>query len=610
MVMVSMTAGFGGVPMHAQAASTSGKYGLTVSSDGTMELAGKPFYGYGVNLYTTFQKHLSNALDDTYKDEFALMKKYNIPFVRIPFSGYEASYYDVYDNQKDTLFSVMDDVVSEAEKTHIGIIVSLMWWDPALSARVGEMRSAMGNVNSKTMQYAKQYVADIVKRYVNRPGIWGWEIGNEYNLTADLCDKNLQNYLWPAGVASMPITPSGFNYYSSGELHTFYSEIAKEIRKYDSYRMIDSGNGDMRTASKAMHNASEKMNKTTHLWDIDWTTDTLNDFYDMNDYYTPDPLNTTCVHFQNGTNGSSNPSYIFNFNVWGRTVSTLDYLKEFVNAAKRARKGLYFGEMGDFIDMEAASDAATKFQQLVDWIDQAGVQISSTWQFTQSPTKLVASDVGIEGRKLNILSAKNLAYQSAGKQDISIAWTDARTSIPSQSTQQPASSSRGSTSTTKPGTKTTSNAAASGTQNASSAVSDLRIPVDQYLVSSSTKLTIHDDDSTIEIAKPVTLSIFRKSLKMRSGYTMQVSNAGGSELTEDTEVVSDGCAVLITSPDGKTRTFTVKIPSGESSAVSSKTSTTPKKNGFPVWAMVLLSLVFLGGAGAGVYFGVFHKRIH
>ena len=41
--------------------------------------------------------------------------------------------------------------------------------------------------------------------------------------------------------------------------------------------MITSGNGDMRGASKAMNAASAKKD-SNHLWNVDWTVDSLIDF--------------------------------------------------------------------------------------------------------------------------------------------------------------------------------------------------------------------------------------------------------------------------------------------------------------------------------------------
>lgn len=622
-----MAAGILAAQPGAVEAAQGQRYGLTVSSDGTILLEGKPFYGFGVNLYTSFLKHLENPLNETYKEEFALMKRYNIPFVRIPFSGYQANYYDQFDEDPEVLFHYMDDVVAEAERQQVGIIASLMWWDPALSAHVGEKRAAMGDAGSKTMAYAKKYVAAIVQRYAGRPGIWGWEIGNEYNLTADLCDRGLKNYLWPDGLSSMPIEPSGFNYYTTAELQVFYREIAKEIRKYDSYRMISNGNGDMRSASKAMHDASSRLNTKTHLWDIDWTEDSFDDFQYMNAYLTPAPMDTICFHLQHGTLNGDPPQYMLEMRRWGKTVSSLDYFKGYVAAAKKAKKGLYFGEMGDFIDMETAADLPEKFGQVLDWVVESGIQIASTWQFGGSPENLVASDVGREGMKLNGMSARNLAFRQAGKQDLSKAWSDVKAATTTARPQtkapgKPTSATKGKTATiagttSRVKSKTTPATAVNGGTTATGS-GDSRPAVDTYMVSVSTKLTIDAAADAIVLEAPVTLDVFTRSVRLRDGYRLQVFDTEQAEITNAQALVQDGCAVQVTDPQGaELRRFTVQVtakPAGGGTAAA--TTATGRidgspKGGLPAWALALIIagiVLLLGGAGAGVYFGYYRNR--
>lgn len=611
----------------AQVQAAQGKrYGLTVAADGTLMLEGKPFYGFGVNLYTSFQHHLENPLNEKYKEEFALMKKYNIPFVRVPFSGYQASYYDQFDADPEMVFGFMDDVVAEAEKQNIGIIASLMWWDPALSAHVGEKRASMGDVNSKTMAYAKKYVAAIVKRYADRPGIWGWEIGNEYNLTADLCDPKLEGYLWPDGLPTMPIEKSGFNYYTSAELQIFYREIAKEIRKYDSYRMISNGNGDMRGASRAMNRASNAMDKSTHLWTIDWTEDSKDDFDYMNAYLTPSPMDTVCFHLQHGTLDGNPPQYVLEFRRWGKTVSTLEYFQGYVSAAKKAKKALYFGEMGDFMDMETAPDLEEKFNQVLDWVTESGIQIASTWQFGASPENLVASDVGREGMKLRSMSERNLAYRKAGKQDLSKAWTDVKpTTRPSDPTTVPTEATTTAPTKVPTGTQQPTRPTADRTDgttpgSGSHPTSNEGAEVSYYMQTSSTKLTIDEQTDTIVIDKAVALDVFERSIVFRSGYGMKVWDSDNQELSDARATVDSKCTVAVYDPDGlEIRRFRVEEKSIDAAAdtTTAENRTTAlgggaKKSGLPVWALVLIitgAVLVLGGGGAGLYFGVLKKRM-
>ena len=199
----------------------------------------------------------------------------------MPLCGFYPTYYDLYDSDPELVFTYMDKVINEAEKNGIGIIASLMWWDPAIAAHVGEKRAYMGIEGSKTLEYAKNYTAAIVQRYADHPAIWGWEIGNEYNLNADLCDKNLKDFLWYQNAPGMTYDNiDGYDYYTSAELNCFYTEIAKVIRRYDDYRMISTGNSEMRPFARALWEGSQKIN-SKHLWNLKWDTDTYEEFVKM-----------------------------------------------------------------------------------------------------------------------------------------------------------------------------------------------------------------------------------------------------------------------------------------------------------------------------------------
>ena len=398
------------------------QYGLHVEKDGTITLAGKPFYGFGVNLYTAFVHCYERPETATYREQLALMKFYNIPFVRMPLSGYLPNYYKDFDRDPEAMMDKMQLVLDEAERQQIGIIVSLMWWDPAVSGHMGEKRSAMGDPSGRTVDYARGYTALLVERFKHHKAVWGWEIGNEYNLTADMCDPKLQNHLWSDGIASLPLSGvTAMDYYTTTELHNFYTEIAKEIRAHDTFRLISSGNGDMREFAFHLHQSAHR-NPITHLWTKDTTIDSLDQFYDMNAYLTPDPMDTVCFHLQHGSLNDTPPHYDYIVPRFGRSdVSHLEYFHEYKNAAKRLNKGLFFGECGDFMDMEAAPDIEEKFQMIIDWIVQADIQLAATWQFS-TDHGIDVNDKGIDGYKLHVLQEANKQYRMAGQQIIDKAW--------------------------------------------------------------------------------------------------------------------------------------------------------------------------------------------
>lgn len=395
--------------------------GLTVDENGTILLAGKPYYAFGVNSFTLVTRYIEGAGESMYRDQFELLKTYGIPFIRVNFGGYWPDYYEKFDADPDAVLQCMRDVVKCAEEYQIGLICSLLWYDSSIPTHVGEHRSDMGNPNSKTVKYATEYVGKIVEEFKNSPAVWAWEIGNEYNLDADLCDPAFKSKL-PAGPCT-PETPSGYDFYTSEELTVFYKEVGNAIRKQDPSRMISTGNGDMRNASKALRDAAAKKNPETHLWTEEWTQDTTEEFYEMCAYYTPDPLDTICFHLQHAQqkeNGEA--SFLVMLDRFGCKISTLKYLKEYVNSARKTKKALYFGEMGDMMWMEDDENALSIFTSVTDWIVDAGIQMASSWQFSENDLK--ATDQGIDGGKLRVLQEKNQKYIREGKADTATYWSN------------------------------------------------------------------------------------------------------------------------------------------------------------------------------------------
>ena len=395
------------------------KYGFHVESDGTITLEGEPFYGFGVNYFGAFVRYAEQKENCTkdFINGLAGLASYNIPFIRMPLCGFYPSYYDFYDEEPEKVFSYMDEVLEECQKNKIGVVVSLMWWDAVVAAHVGEKRADMGVTGSKTLEYAKAYTKAIVERYVSHPAVWGWEIGNEYNLDADLCDKQFKQFLWWEGIDGMPLDDiSGRDYFTSEELQIFYKEIAGVIREYDGYRMITTGNGEMRPFAYAIHKASSKAGED-HVWNMAWTGNTKKQFENMNEYMTPDPIDTVCFHLQHATADGSN-KYVLSHSVFGKTLTSEEYFKAYYDVSKKLGKGCFFGEFGDMLDMENAPDMMDKFKTVTDAISNSGIQIAALWQFQDY------TDKGPAGLKLEYLSELNKNLVSNGKQKTDKAWAE------------------------------------------------------------------------------------------------------------------------------------------------------------------------------------------
>ena len=365
-------------------------------------------------------------------------------------------------------------------------------------------------------------------------------------------------------------------------------------------------------------NAASAKKDSNHLWNVDWTVDSLIDFYDMNAYYHPDPMDTICFHLQHGTLNGNPPAYDLNISRWGRTVTQKQYYQAYVDAGKRAKKAVYFGEFGDFMDMENDKDMYQQFTKVMEDIRDAGVQIASTWQFYFDGGGQVVSDAGKDGYKLGEISKFNLAYKKAGKQDTSKAWTDVKTEQPTVSskpvTQPPSgSSSRPAANTGSSATGTPGSPADPGTASGTSSEEASSPSVDSYMRTSSTKLEILTDTMEILIDKPVSLEVFRRSIALKDGYTMKVCAAGETEeLTDETAKIGSGCLVTIYNPQSeKLNEFTVSVREQESDSAII-TPDPGQKKGLGAGMIVLivfLCLAVLAGGGFALYYFVLRKKV-
>ena len=401
-----------GIELPAPGDRNPDRRGLHVEEGGEILLAGERFCGFGVNYFGAFAHYWYGDYDDQpFVEAFKKLKEYGVDFIRMPFGGYWTDYYDAFERDPEGVLRYLDRIVEEAEAQKIGIIVSLFWHDTALPLHLGEHRSAMGDPDSGTVRYAKDYASVIVSRYASSPAVWAWEIGNEYNLDADLCDTS--GWSWLSGYPGDE--PTGFDYFSSEEMLVFYREISETIRSWDTWRMIETGNGEMRSFAKASSNASKRMNRETHSWSVDWTKNTRKQFDEMNAFMTPDPIDCLCFHLQHGT-GDGSGRYVETMDPWGKSVSQREYFTAYKEAADAVGKGCVFGEMGDFLDMNNAPDLEEHFRALIEDIRSSGIQLALTWQFQDF------TDTGNDGMKLTVLGEANRQLKEEGLYPVDKAW--------------------------------------------------------------------------------------------------------------------------------------------------------------------------------------------
>jgi hypothetical protein len=281
-----------------------------------------PYRGVGVNYPDAFLRPLKHPGDESYRDDFSKLAANHIPFARILVCGFSANDYQLYFQDKEKYFKLLDGVVHAAEESNVGLIADLFWKSYVVPDMVGEPRGQWGNAQSKTRQFMRTYTHEVISRYVNSPAIWGWEFGNEYNLSLDSPDawRNLP-----------PVAPRLGTTRNRGPEDSFTTEtftsalldFAKTVREIDDHRVLLTGNS--LTRFFAHHMLTERRN---------WP-DSAEQFATMLLRQNPGPFNPICIH--------AGPS-IVPYAVAKRPVSYNELIQICAGAARSASKSLYIEE--------------------------------------------------------------------------------------------------------------------------------------------------------------------------------------------------------------------------------------------------------------------------
>ena len=303
------------MPVSSQAVSLPG---LSVGRDGTLLRNGVPYRGVGVNYTDAFWRPLRHPGDESYRDDFRKLAANHIPFVRMVACPIRASDYQLYFQDKEKYFKVLDGVVQAAEEANVGLIANLFFGSYIISSVAGESRNQWGNPQSKTRQFMRAYAREVVSRYVNSPAIWGWEFGSEYNLSLDNPDqwRNLP-----------PVNPSLGRTRSPGPDDTLTTEIyssalsdfARTVREIDDHRMLLTGNSIPRFSAYHLQAGSRGADSLEQ-----WTTMLLRQ--------SPGPFNPICIH---ESPKSQLPHFAKRYN---------DLIQICAGAARSASKSLYIEE--------------------------------------------------------------------------------------------------------------------------------------------------------------------------------------------------------------------------------------------------------------------------
>ena len=328
------------------AAVATATNGLGVATDGQLLLRGQPFRGYGVNYYDAFNWTLGTNPKSGYDEGFAELAKREIPFARFAACGYWPNDQRLYLTNQTEFFRRLDGVVESAERHGVGLIPSLFWFHATVPDLVGEPVGSWGDPASRTHALMRSYVSNVVTRYRGSPAIWAWELGNEFNLPADL--PNAAEHRPPVvPILGTPATRSKADELTHAAFRTALVEFGREVRRHDPGRLILSGNAFPRLS--AWHQMTEKS----------WGKDSPEQFATMLAADNPDPINSLTGR------GYEEPDFT-------RIAPALEL-------ATRLKKPLFVGEFG--VPGPGDDTAKAAFTRRLESLEKAGVTFAALWVY-------------------------------------------------------------------------------------------------------------------------------------------------------------------------------------------------------------------------------------
>lgn len=349
---------FGAIMCAALAAG--GAAPLQVGEDGAVLKDGRPYRGVGVNYFSAFSRTIEDPEDTSYREGFAVLCAHNVPFIRFMACGFYPSNWKLYREDRTEYFRRFDRFVKDAEEAGLGLIPSLFWFDACVPDLVGEPRSAWGEPSSKTHAFMCAYVAEVVGRYVDSPAIWAWELGNEYNLAADL--PNAAQHRPPIVPHwGSPTERSAADDMTHAMIVTASRAFAQAVRAHDAVRPVTTGHSIPRAAQH--HLRAEGV----------WRDDAPAQFEAILLELAPDPIDLVSVHM-----------YAQARKRFGRDdVAYAELLEVCRGAAAKAGKALFLGEFGasHAADAGGVGQGKATVLAMLEAVEASAIPLAAFWVY-------------------------------------------------------------------------------------------------------------------------------------------------------------------------------------------------------------------------------------
>lgn len=331
----------------------------------------------GVNIPDLFERFLRGD-DEGATRALSDAKAAGVHLVRFWGTTWGPEGFRAYEQSPARWFAAFDRMLAAADYADIALVPSLLFNIRMLAEYVGhdggtpDTLAQYLTAGSRSNRLAVAYVTAMARRYKDDPRILFWEVGNEYNLEADLSTQ-------------INARPPG-DVVTSDQIRAFLVQMATLLHAIDHNHYVTSGNDDMRPASYHLRAAMLAGRAHAHPLDFapDWTQDNYQQYTEILAYLNPPPLDIISVHqypseadtaMQNKGMG-----WLVDDGVHAFRLPWTQYASEVM------KRPLFIGEVGQKLYRDGKEQEAPWLSDFMRRLQTSEAPLSALWSWEFDPT--------------------------------------------------------------------------------------------------------------------------------------------------------------------------------------------------------------------------------
>jgi len=366
---------------------------LSINSKGQFVKDGKPFYGVGVNYFDGFYRYSVYNNPSALTTGLATLKQYNVPFIRVPAivfwpNDIQKSYVSKHEEFLNRLKAFMD----AAKAQNIGVVLDVFYNWSAFPDLKGEHLPAIGDSSSKTRDFMRTALTELVTKFKDHEALWAWEFANEATTVMDIPPSvGNYKYLPSAPTAGAPERTVADNIKPS-DIISALKEFATVIRSIDPNTPIFSGNDVPYYCANNLQRGS-------------WNSDNRKQFGEILDRDNPAPIDTLSMHLYPKAEGPQGKYFTVDGEV--NTTTYSDILAAAVAQSVLSKRPFFLGEFG--VDEKLyPTDAPQRFEGITNAIITNKVQMSALWVYDYSSQDTTYNVTATNARKYQLEKVRDM----------------------------------------------------------------------------------------------------------------------------------------------------------------------------------------------------------